>query len=62
MKELAKRFIGKNCVVYFFDGGEHRGIITEVMDSAIMIEKKGNPEALNLDFIIRIKEAPQNKK
>ena len=62
MKELATRFIGKNCVTYLFDGNSHIGVIAEVTDRAILIEKKGNQEILNLDYIIRIKEIPQSKK
>lgn len=62
MKELAKRFIDKECLIYSFDG-EHQydGIIKEVNDSAILVEKNGTVEAINLDFVIRIREFPKNK-
>ena len=62
MKELATRFIGKECLIYVYDGNQYTGVITEVTDRAIMIEKKGNFEALNLDYILRIKESPKAKK
>ena len=62
MKELATRFIGKECVVYLFDGNQHTGVITEVTDRAMMIEKKGRLEAMNLDYVLRIKESPKTKK
>ena len=62
MKELATRFIGKECSIYVYDGNQYTGVITEVTDRAIMIEKKGNFEALNLDYILRIKESPKAKK
>ena len=62
MKELATRFIGKECVVYFFDGNQQMGIIKEVTDGAILMEKKDKLEAMNLDFILRIKEYPRAKK
>ena len=49
MKELAKRFIDKECLI-------------SSCDSAILVEKNGTAEAINLDFVIRIREFPRNKK
>ena len=62
MKELAARFIDRECVICFFDGSQHMGVIKEVTDGAILIEKKDKQEALNLDFVLRIKESPKSKK
>ncbi len=63
MKELAVRFIDKECLVSSFDGGrQYEGIIKEVTDGAILIEKDGKIEAINLDFVMRIREYPKNKK
>ena len=63
MKELAKRFIDKECVISSFDGNhQYEGIIKEVTDGAILVEKDGKSEAINLDFVIRIREYPRNKK
>ncbi len=62
MVELAKKFIDKECLVYSFDGNrQFEGIIKEVSDSAILVEKDGALEAINLDFVIRIREYPRNK-
>ncbi len=62
MKELATRFIDKECIIYSFDGGrQYDGVIKEVTDGAILIEKDGKIEAINLDFVIRIREYPTNK-
>lgn len=62
MKELAERFINKECIIYTFDGGhQYIGVIKEVTDGAILVEKDGMPEAINLDFIVRIREYPKNK-
>ena len=62
MVELAKKFIDKECLIYSFDGNrQFEGIIKEVTDSAILIEKDGSLEAINLDFVIRIREYPRNK-
>ena len=63
MIELAKRFIGKECIIYAFDSNhQFEGIIKEVTDGAILIEKDEKLEAINLDFVIRIREYPRNKK
>ncbi|MBQ6843522.1 MAG: hypothetical protein IJO60_02675 [Agathobacter sp.] len=62
MIELAKRFVGKECVIYAFDSNhQFEGVIKEVSDGAILIEKDGKLEAINLDFVIRIREYPRNK-
>ena len=62
MIELAKRFIGKECLIYAFDSNhQFDGIIREVSDGAILIEKEEKLEAINLDFVIRIREYPRNK-
>ena len=61
MLELAKKFIDKDCVIYAFDGRHFDGIIKDVADGAVLIEKEGGLEAINLDFVIRIREYPRNK-
>ena len=62
MKELAARFIDKECVIYSFDSShQYEGVIKEVTDGAILVEKDGKTEAINLDFVIRIREYPKNK-
>ncbi len=63
MIELAKRFIDKECLIYAFDSShQFAGIIKEVSDGAILIENGDTVEAINLDFVIRIREFPKNKK
>ena len=63
MKELARRFIDKECLISSFDSNhQFEGVIKEVSDSAILVEKNGTVEAINLDFVIRIREFPKNKK
>ena len=62
MKDLAQRFIDKECLIYSFDGShQYEGVIKEVTDGAILVEKDGKIEMLNLDFVIRIREYPKNK-
>ena len=62
MKELAAKFIEKVCIISSFDGShQYEGVIKEVTDGAILVEKDGKIEAINLDFVIRIREYPKNK-
>jgi hypothetical protein len=62
MKELALRFLEKDCVIYAFNNQQFEGVIKEVADGAILIEKDEKLEAINLDFVVRIREYPKNKK
>ncbi len=61
MIELAKRFLEKECVV---DTIEHQvvGTVKEVSDGAILLETESGEQALNLEFVERIREYPRNKK
>jgi len=61
MKKLAERFTDKECIIYSFDGNQYKGVIKEVAEGAILVDKDGKMEALNLDFVIRIREYPKNK-
>ena len=61
MKELAEKFVGKECLISAFDGHQYDGILKEVTNGAILIEKKERLEAVNLDFVFRIREFPRNK-
>ena len=64
MKELAKQFIGKECIIYTvmsIDSGI-QGTIKEVTDGGMVIEKKtGELEIINLDFVTRIRQYPRKK-
>lgn len=64
MKELAKKFIGEECIIYTItsnDGGLS-GIIKEIDDGGMVIQRKtGEREIVNLDFVTRIREYPRKK-
>lgn len=62
MFELAKQFIGKECLLYTFNGSQIEGVIKELSENAVLIDNKGSIEAINLEFITRIREYPRNKK
>ena len=64
MKELAKQFIGKECIIYTVTDTDSniRGTIREISDSGIIVEKKDGIEAVNLEYVTRIREWPRNSK
>ncbi len=64
MKELAKQFIGKECIIYTVtsDGGSIQGVIKEIDDGGMILERNsGEREIVNLDFVTRIREYPRKK-
>ena len=61
VKELAKQLIGKECLIYTFNGTQLSGVIKEVVENAILIEKGDSTEVVNLDFVVRIREYPKKK-
>lgn len=64
MKELAKQFIGEECIIYTVtsDSGSIQGVIKEVNDSGMIIERNsGEREIINLDFVTRIRQYPKKK-
>ena len=64
MKELAKRFIGEECLIYTItsNDGSLQGVIREIGDGGMVVEKKsGEMEIVNLDFVTRIRQYPRKK-
>ncbi len=61
MVELAKQFIGKECLIYTFNA-QLNGTITAVSDGAVALESDSTKEIVNLDYVLRIREYPKNKK
>lgn len=63
MKKLAQEFIGKECMVYTVasDSNSVNGMIKEITDSGLLIEKDGNLQAVNLEYVTRIREWPRKK-
>ena len=64
MKELAKQFIGKDCIIYTITSNDSSitGIIKEIDDGGMLIERSsGELEMINLDFVTRIREYPRKK-
>ncbi len=61
MEELAKRFIGQDCIVYTFSGSNYTGIIREVGNGAVILDNGHGNELVNLEYVIRIREYPKGK-
>ena len=63
MKELAKRFIGENCIIYTItsNDGSVQGLIKEIDDGMVIEKKSGELEIINLDFVTRIRQYPRKK-
>lgn len=64
MKELAKRLIGEECIIYTItsNDGSVQGVIKKIDDGGMVIEKKtGELEIINLDFVTRIRQYPRKK-
>lgn len=62
MKELAERFVGKECLIYTLGGTQITGVIKEVAGNAMLLESGTTLETVNLDYVMRIREYPRNKK
>ncbi len=61
MKELAQNFIGKECLVYTISSDSAiKGVIKEVTDNGLLVENEGNLQAVNLEYVVRIREWPRN--
>ena len=61
MYEIVKNFIGKDCLIYTMNS-QVAGTITEVADGWLCIENGKDTDAVNVDYIVRIREYPKNKK
>lgn|SRR5574344_1188827 len=61
MEEMAKLFIGKDCLIYLMDS-QVNGKITEVTNGAVVIDSEDKMQVINLDFVVRIRQYPTNKK
>lgn len=64
MKELAKQFIGEECIIYTIAStdGSIQGTIREIDDGGMVIERNsGEREIINLDFVTRIRQYPRKK-
>ena len=63
MTSVIEKFIGKDCYINLGSGGSADGVVKSVADGWLEIENKdGELQAVNVDYISRIREYPRNKK
>ena len=60
MLEMLERFIGKECIVYALEN-QITGTIREIRDGWIIVENDKGTEALNAEFVTRVREYPRKK-
>ena len=60
MTDLVKNYIGRECLIYTINS-QLAGVIKEVDGSWITVDNGKDLEAVNLDYVIRIREYPRNK-
>lgn len=60
MVELCKKFIDKECIIYTYNS-QIEATIKDVTDGALLIDVNGEEQAINLDFVIRVREHPKKK-
>lgn len=62
MQKLAERFIGKDVLLNTVASGAYDGVMKEIVDNAVVLEKDGKETIVNLDYVIRLREYPTNKR
>ncbi len=62
MSHIVEKFIGKDCLINLGSGSNADGVVKSVADGWVELEgKDGNLQAVNVDYISRIREYPKNK-
>lgn len=62
MPHMIERFIGKDCLINLGSGGTADGIVKSVSEGWVELEgQDGNIQAVNTDYICRIREYPKNR-
>lgn len=62
MTELIEKYIGKECVIYTcISNSQITGIIRCCKDGWIEVERNGECDIVNCEYITRIREYPRNK-
>ncbi|MBR2869245.1 MAG: hypothetical protein IKB88_09335 [Clostridia bacterium] len=63
MNEIINAYINKDCVIYLSNSSSViTGNLISLNDNWITVKTKDGNEILNIDYIVRLKEHPVNKK
>ena len=62
MEELAYQFLNMECLIYTItDTSGIQGVVKEVSGGGIVIQSKDSLQAMNLEYVTRIREYPRSK-
>lgn len=61
LTELAKQYTGEDCLIQTIHS-QIEGTVKEVSKNTITIEKNNEDQIINLNYVIRIRKHPRNKK
>ncbi len=62
MTELIEKYMGKECIIYTCNSSSQiSGTIISCKDSWLEIERNGETDIVNCEYITRIREYPRNK-
>ena len=61
MQKIAQRYIGKDVLLNTVASGSCDGVVKEVVENAVVLEKDGKETVVNLDYVIRLREYPRGK-
>lgn len=65
MYEIVKEYIDKECIIYTMNSSlnsQITGTIKGITEGWISVQTSDSVEAINLEFVTRIREYPRNKK
>ena len=62
MNEIIDQYIGKDCLIYTMNSSNVSGVVTAVKDGWVSVDNGTDLDAVNLDYIVRIRVYPRDKK
>ena len=64
MNKLVLNYIGKECLIYTINNSNIAGTVEAVEDNWVTVRSFDgqNTEAVNIEYVTRIREYPRNKK
>ena len=57
-----RQFSGKECLIYTITSSTVQGTLRDVGNGGLLVEGRVSTEVVNLDYVMRIREVPRNKK
>ncbi len=61
MGGVIEAYIGKDCIVYTLNS-QVNGVVKEVRDGWVLIDNGKDIDAVNLEYVVRVRQYPKNKK